>query len=600
MSQEDERRTAVPWLTLLVLVGVGVWMIYLTLHEVRSLSVWELHDPDRIRPWLAEVALRYGVHVVALFSLGVVIPLVVRHRRPASPAPSAKPAKRSGGVFASLGKMCVSWLRHGVFASVVLGVAALLSCWVFGQLALATGLLFACDVALGLFALTVGLAIGIVWRRSRRSLVKQALMVTLFLAVAGGWLYRQAIQREPLGFQMPTITVADRERIMEVVRRESVVQEDQRVFHLAMDDLNKLAGWWVTAKSADIKARVINEPESDDQRFEVSVPFPLHNTPKTYLNMRVAGQCAIDLEELDIRLTHLQVGRLAAPRSVTRWLGRFIQYWIVSDRDNLDLLTGIVQAGIEGDDVKVTVTENGIRERRFARLLRRLQNHPDVTDAVRAHLQAFARISKDAQPSDPLFAKVVQDAFQRAAAATRRGDAVEANRAAILSLGVALGHHKLERVVGDCLDDDALQNVTRIPLRSKLRQRADWSRHFWVSAALTLLIDAEVSDAAGLFKEELDAIDGGSGFSFGDLMADRAGTVFARTATRDEPSAAAIQAWVLAHDRDLNELMPDASDLPEGLTDQQLTEQYGGVRGEQYQKLVENMDKRLSGLSWCQ
>jgi hypothetical protein len=41
-----------------------------------------------------------------------------------------------------------------------------------------------------------------------------------------------------------------------------------------------------------------------------------------------------------------------------------------------------------------------------------------------------------------------------------------------------------------------------------------------VSAALALVSHESLSDEAGLFKEEIDAAEGGSGFSFCDLLAD--------------------------------------------------------------------------------
>jgi hypothetical protein len=41
-----------------------------------------------------------------------------------------------------------------------------------------------------------------------------------------------------------------------------------------------------------------------------------------------------------------------------------------------------------------------------------------------------------------------------------------------------------------------------------------------VSAALALVSHESLSDEAGLFKEEIDAAEGGSGFTFCDLLAD--------------------------------------------------------------------------------
>jgi hypothetical protein len=54
-----------------------------------------------------------------------------------------------------------------------------------------------------------------------------------------------------------------------------------------------------------------------------------------------------------------------------------------------------------------------------------------------------------------------------------------------------------------------------------------------------------ISDAGGLLKEELDALTHGSGFSFGDLAADRAGVRFA-WATDSETAALAMQARLQA------------------------------------------------------
>ena len=66
---------------------------------------------------------------------------------------------------------------------------------------------------------------------------------------------------------------------------------------------------------------------------------------------------------------------------------------------------------------------------------------------------------------------------------------------------------------------------------------------------------------------------GGSGFSFADLLADRAGTDFALAATRDEPTA----------------------DLPEGVPDAQLQSDYGGVGGRRYKQVVDEIERRLAG-----
>jgi hypothetical protein len=101
-----------------------------------------------------------------------------------------------------------------------------------------------------------------------------------------------------------------------------------------------------------------------------------------------------------------------------------------------------------------------------------------------------------------------------------------------------------------------------------------------------------MSDQVGVLKEELDA-DGGSGFSFADLLADRSGTAFAVAATRDEEAARAVQER-LSHGFRVDDVFPPAADLPEGLPDREFQSRYGGVGGAQYQKVVAELDRRLS------
>ena len=115
-----------------------------------------------------------------------------------------------------------------------------------------------------------------------------------------------------------------------------------------------------------------------------------------------------------------------------------------------------------------------------------------------------------------------------------------------------------------------------------------------VSAALALLSNESLSDAAGLLKEELDAGEGGSGFSFSDLLADRAGTLFALAATRDKKSARRMQDR-LAAGFDIDEVFPPAADLPEGIQDAELQAKYGGVGGEEYMGVIREIERRLAG-----
>jgi hypothetical protein len=124
-----------------------------------------------------------------------------------------------------------------------------------------------------------------------------------------------------------------------------------------------------------------------------------------------------------------------------------------------------------------------------------------------------------------------------------------------------------------------------------LHGRSDWTRHFWVSAAIAVLSDKAVSDACGLLKEELDT--DGSGFSFADLLVDRAGTAFGVRATRDQTAARTLQERLVGG-FPIEDVCPRADHLPEGVSEADLQLQYGGVGGEGYCRMIAEIERRIA------
>ena len=167
------------------------------------------------------------------------------------------------------------------------------------------------------------------------------------------------------------------------------------------------------------------------------------------------------------------------------------------------------------------------------------------------------------------------------------------NRAAIFAIGMLLGHPRVEKFLGPVLAGDENPTSRQVLRRVPLRGRSDWTRHFCVSAAITLLSEQVVSDAAGLLKEELDSDMGGSGFSFADLLADRAGTTFAIQATRDKAAARAMQDRIV-QGFEVDEFFPPAAGLPEGIPDAELQSRYGGGGGEAYRQLIAEIERRIT------
>jgi hypothetical protein len=262
------------------------------------------------------------------------------------------------------------------------------------------------------------------------------------------------------------------------------------------------------------------------------------------------------------------------------------------DRDLRRVLPAVERLSLGPDAAALTYRRVDMPRGLVARLVWGEEAGEAMREAVYAQVDRLLEVLPAAPTGDARFARALETAFALARERSAQGSAVEENRAALLALGVVLGHPRLARAVGEKLDDARVDRAVAMRQGTTVRGRDDWTRHFTVSGALTVLSAVAPSDAAGLLKEELDA-DGGSGFSFGDLLADRAGTTFANVATRDEASAAAMQARLAAGFR-LDDFFPAADGLPEGIPDAELQSRYGGVGGPLYRRHADEIERRVA------
>jgi hypothetical protein len=127
-----------------------------------------------------------------------------------------------------------------------------------------------------------------------------------------------------------------------------------------------------------------------------------------------------------------------------------------------------------------------------------------------------------------------------------------------------------------------------------IRGRNDRLLHFAVSAAITSLLGESASAAAGLAKE-LSDMKGTSGFSFGDLLADAAGTVFARRLSTGD--AGRNLAWV-AESFAGAAVLPDDAGLPDSLSQADFEKTYGGVADARFARVRERIATSVEALPY--
>ena len=228
-------------------------------------------------------------------------------------------------------------------------------------------------------------------------------------------------------------------------------------------------------------------------------------------------------------------------------------------------------------------------------------------EKIRFYYQGLLRFINTASPPQELFPylrKMISLAQQQVITSDET-NAKKENQAALLALAIYFGSSKFELMVGDISRLSLKEQRQRKYLINhvKVSGRNDLQQHFIYSMALQLFSTVDVSYTVGELKELLDSNIGGSGFSFADLMADRAGVRFAMLATQSTISAQSIQAKITQNDlknlnleRGMFVLLPSISELPEGLTQVEFQKKYRDVNSLAYQKIVALIDQRLKSL----
>ncbi len=180
----------------------------------------------------------------------------------------------------------------------------------------------------------------------------------------------------------------------------------------------------------------------------------------------------------------------------------------------------------------------------------------------------------------------------RRAFALPRADAalVDHNRAALVALAMIAVGESIDGLAGE-----ARAAVEKCRIDSPiliLAGRDDLSRHWALSAGLAARMGPHMASSMGVWKELLDSLPQGSGFSFVDLAADRSGFRYAQAASDAEraPQVAARLATA-----DAATLLPLALlHGPEGMSQQKWEERYTSTDAAAYEAAVAAIDTQLN------
>lgn len=290
-----------------------------------------------------------------------------------------------------------------------------------------------------------------------------------------------------------------------------------------------------------------------------------------------SGRSSLQFEEL-------RIGQLPLPGFVGNWLIKLIGAQLIG-KDAYDLVNdAIKRVEIRNGQIVVGYEWPASSTGKLTAAVISAEDQ----ERLRVYQERLALINSSPKTRNVPLAELSVALFELATFRSQQFSAVGENRAALVVLAFYVNGKSLGRLLpaANSWPRPTEQVVT-------LNGRDDFAKHFIVSAALAASAGSPLADAVGLYKEIADSR-AGSGFSFSDIVADRAGSRFGETAVTGD-TATKLQTKVGAGINE-SDIMPPTADLPEFIPEAEFKRRFGGIDGPEYKKMMAEIGRRITAL----
>jgi len=372
----------------------------------------------------------------------------------------------------------------------------------------------------------------------------------------------------------------------DLVRAKKILHEGSKTkpdeigtIELTVADLN-LAGNYLLNRYSKSAADL--ELKNDELRFKVTMTLPENSLGK-YLNIsfRLGNVKGSDLPVI----TKFKAGKLLLPAKLAAFvIDSIIQH---SSLNEYFILATRPLKAVRIDAVKLTITyypnkDTLIQARNFL-------THTGDNATLNIYQQKLAEIVAKHDPEWRLsLAELLRPLFELAYQRSTLETAIDENRVVISTINDYVNKKEAKKL----LTIPESTPATGQQYAAFLYKRIDLAQHFIGSAALTASVNKQAAQIAGEEKELSDA-HGGSGFSFIDLAADKAGTRFGEMATSSPENARKMQR-AMAGIKDYSDFMPDPRDLPEHMNEADFKQRFESINSPVYQEISKQIDARIS------
>jgi hypothetical protein len=413
-----------------------------------------------------------------------------------------------------------------------------------------------------------------------RLLLKLILLLMFALPLAVLCVLYLAIDRNPTIDRAAEITPANIERAKRVFEQNDprkLKSGARGTIVIAQNDLD-LAANYLAHRYGDGSARVT----LGENRVAIKASLCRRQLP---IGLCINVDTALHENAPLPRFEQLRVGRLPVPGFIADWL-LMRTIVLLFGQDTLDAgVQALKKFAVQKGRLAVTYEW----QEKFKEEIRNVLVPLELRERLRLYQRRLSEVARGPTNSTISLADLLAPLFQLAKELSQAGNPIEENRAAIFVLTFYVTGKQLDAIIPEAKKWPQPQ-----PYRVILSGREDTPKHFMVSAALAAKAGGPLADALGIYKELKDSR-GGSGFSFNDIAADRAGTRFGELAANDQASARILQNRLAAQVRE-KDIMPPAEDLPENMQAAEFNRRFGGVDAPEYKTMMVEIERRIAAL----
>ncbi len=371
------------------------------------------------------------------------------------------------------------------------------------------------------------------------------------------------------------LTSQDIQRAKEIVGTTRLRRRGVKKLVLNENDLN-IAASYILKPFVNAYSRINLEPDKINFSFSIKLP---KNILGNYLNINFS----LYKQQGFPQIRNLSFGRLAiADEFAGLILENIIKH---SQLNQYFILLGKHLKGITIKPNQIIITyfmtpASYIEAQNF------LLEHAEENNIYAVYQRKLNEILRAHNRRTRLsLADLLKPLFQLASQRSTLETAIAENRAIIYIVSAYVN----SREVFKFLSYDRRRRP--IIYRVYLYGRTDLAQHFMALAAITSSGSTYLAHLLGLEKEIFDS-KGGSGFSFVDLAADRAGMYFGKMATSSPENALHFQK-AMAEIKDYRAFMPEARDLPERMNADEFRIRFQSVYSPAYQEVLKKIDARI-------